>query len=250
MARLLYLGDIHGRTNDLGRITMSCDMRLEKHGEQSAIIQVGDFGFGFSDRAMTKWLEKRARRTYKTPIYTCMGNHDNWDLLYEMWKEQGQPDLVELVPDSNCFYVHRGSLVEIQGISHLFLGGAESIDKFSRIEGRDWWATEQPDKSEFDRFFDLFDNEKPNTVVTHEAPLRVELYRMRRNQSITAGGLEAVYKMSKHRPRRHYFGHHHKFQQWEIEGTKFYCCGLHGQFFERSTDYALGEYLSGGLVER
>lgn len=235
MSRILYVGDIHGRTNDLARITMSCDAK-----EDAVIVQVGDFGFGFPDRGLRKWLEKRARRAAKgnfvTPIYSCMGNHDNWDLLYEMREEQGNGDLVELVPGSNCYYVHRGGMVNILGIDHLFMGGAESTDAHLRKEGRDWWSREQPNKEEFDRFFDRFDNEKPNTIVSHDVPNRVELYRMRRNQSITPTQLEAVYKISKHRPRRHYFGHHHMLNQWKIDGTKFLCCGLHGQYYERGVN--------------
>jgi hypothetical protein len=30
---------------------------------------VGDFGFGFPDRAIVKWLEKRARKTNKTHLH-------------------------------------------------------------------------------------------------------------------------------------------------------------------------------------
>lgn len=236
MGRILYVGDIHGRLSDLGSITMSCDDKYANKGIESVIVQAGDFGFGFPDGSMIKWLEKRAKRSYKTPIFTCMGNHDNWDLLYEMWEEQGRPDLVELVPGSNCFYVHRGAMINIFGVKHLFFGGAESTDKHIRIEGRDWWAGEQGSKDEFDRFFEVFENEKPDTIVTHDAPLRVQLYRTRRNQSITPSSLEAVYRMSSHKPRRHYFGHHHKFDKWKVQGTKFYCCGLHGQYYERNLD--------------
>jgi Icc-related predicted phosphoesterase len=209
-------------------------MKHEKTGEKAVIIQVGDLGFGFPDRGITKWLEKRANKKYKTPIYTCMGNHDNWDLLSEMSNDQGDPDIIELVPGSNCFFVQRGVMMDIFGISHLFMGGAESTDKFHRTEGLTWWATEQPHRLEMDRFFEEFDKNKPNTVITHDAPLRIQLQRMRRNQSITAGGLESVYNLSDHKPRRHYFGHHHKLKQWKEQGTKFYCCGLHGQYFERS----------------
>ena len=234
MPRIVYAGDIHGRTNDIGKFTQSCDMRHENTEEESVIIQVGDFGFGFPDRTMIKWLRKRAEREYKTPIYTCMGNHDNWDLLEEMSREQNNTDLIELVPNSNCFFVQRGAMIDVFGISHLFLGGADSTDKHHRIEGRDWWAGEQPSSLELERFTKAFNEEKPNTIVSHDAPLRIPFERMRRNQSITAGGLEYAYRKSKHRPRRHYFGHHHKLKQYKDSGTKFYCCGLHGQYFERT----------------
>lgn len=231
MGRILYLGDIHCRLNDLGSVTQSTDAK-----QDSVIVQVGDFGFGFPGNEMLKWLEKRARKDYKTPIYTAFGNHDNWDLAYQLWEDQGQPDLVELFPESNCYYVHRSSLIEIFGISHLFLGGAESTDKHLRVEGRDWWSREEPNRDEFEKFFSIFDSEKPNTIVTHDVPLRVDLYRMRRNESFTPGMLEKVYSLSSHRPRRHYFGHHHMLKKWKVDGTKFYGCGLHGEYWEREID--------------
>lgn len=229
MSRILYVGDIHARINDLGRIVMSADSKKD-----AAIVQVGDFGFGFPDRAITLWLEKRAEKSgFKTPIYTCMGNHDNWDLLYDMWEERGRPDMFELVPNSNCFYVHRTSLIDIFGVSHLFLGGAESTDQHHRKSGISWWDREEASDQEFEKFFEVFDTQKPDTIITHDAPLRVELFRVRRNQSRTPNILERVYQLSKHRPRRHYFGHHHMLDKWKIDGTKFYCCGLHGEFHER-----------------
>ena len=72
---------------------------------------------------------------------------------------------------------------------------------------------------------------KPDVVVTHEAPLRVNVNRHDRYKNPTPRGLENVLKYCEHTPARWYFGHHHMFEKWEIEGTTFYCCGLHGQYY-------------------
>jgi hypothetical protein len=230
MAKIYYAGDIHGRLNDLGRIIQKAEAR-----SIDAIIQVGDFGFGFPDKGIRKFLEKRARQgRWTVPIYTCLGNHDNWNLAYELREEQGT-DIVELVPGSGCYYVHRGAYIEIAGIGHLFLGGAESTDKHKRKEDVNWWANEEPNKDEFDQFFFNLESFKPDTVVTHDAPLRVDIKRMRRNSSTTPNMLENVLKHSDYTPRRWYFGHHHVFERWKIKGTKFFGCGLHGDFWNRES---------------
>lgn len=232
MGTIFYVGDIHGRLADLGAIIQSAEAK-----GVSAIVQVGDFGWGFPGGTMTKFLEKRARQgKWTVPIYTCFGNHDNWYRIEEMREEQGNPDVIEIVPGSGCFYVARGHCIDIAGLKHLFLGGAESTDKHLRTDGVDWWATEEADRTEFDKFFDALENEQPDTVITHDAPLRVEIYRKRRRQSVTPNMLENALKLSEHKPRRWYFGHHHVFKKWKIQSTKFYGCGLHGEYWSRSFD--------------
>lgn len=229
--RILYLGDIHARTNELGSVVQSADAT-----EDTIIVQVGDFGFGFPDKNLEGWIEKRAYRNQKgkhtTPIYTCGGNHDNWDQLYDLQQQQ-QSDIVELYPNSKCYYVHRGAIVKLLDIEHLFLGGAYSTDKYRRVSGRDWWNREEPSYQEFEKFFKIFDEQKPNTVITHDAPTRVKIYRQDRDDCSTVKNMENVYLMSEHRPEFHYFGHHHMLESWDIEGTKFSCCGLHGEYYER-----------------
>lgn len=231
---IIYLGDCHGRLSSVDKVVQSAEARGVK-----AIVQVGDFSVfwpGPKD-ALDRWIIKRAQRDWKIEILTCGGNHDNWELFDELAEEQGT-DKVELYPNSGVFYVKRGSLIEIGGKSHLFLGGAETTDKADRHEGFNLWEhREEPSKEEFDVFFERFDRDKPEIIVTHDAPLRVKFKRLRRNTSVTPNMLENTLKLSKHKPKRWYFGHHHKLDKWKIGGTKFYCCGLHGQYWE----YKYGE---------
>lgn len=228
MMRIIYAGDFHGNLDALSRITQSCDKKAD-----SCIVQVGDFGFGFSDKAVRKWLEKRARISEKrfiTTIYTCLGNHDNWDLA-----DQIEGDVGQLVPGSYCFFVKRGTLFDIFGIPHLFFGGAESTDPEGRTPGVDWWAREQGSPEEFNLFKDNLS--RANTVVTHDAPLRVPLDRPNREFSLTTNQFELAYEEADNHPEYHFFGHHHMLNSWHIQNTHFQCCGLEGQYVERKVEF-------------
>ncbi|XOV87581.1 MAG: metallophosphoesterase [Pseudomonadota bacterium] len=232
MSSIFYVGDIHGQVDALGDVVQKAEALDDSSTPATAIVQVGDFGWGFSDKRLERWLEKRARqRKWSVPIYTCLGNHDNWYRLEELRSAAGSPSVFELAPGSGCFYVARGACIELGGINHLFLGGAESTDKHGRTEGVDWWRTEQPSAMEFDHFFYALASEEPEVVVTHEAPLRVRLERSGRETSMTPKMLEQAMLLSDHRPARWYFGHHHVRQCWQMGETDFYGCGLHGEYW-------------------
>lgn len=226
-----YAGDIHGRTND----TSALIQRAEAMGI-STLVQVGDFGvFGPRNCTLYKMIAKRARQNkWKTKIITCFGNHDNWDLYYELCMLYPDEDLLEIVPGSGVFVARRGSVIEIEGIKHLFMGGACSNDRHHRTEGVDWWDREEPDIEEFNDFFQAWETHKPDTILTHEAPLRVPIKRALRKSNTTVRMLDNAIKLSSHKPKRWYFGHHHRLEKWKIDGIKFYCCGLHGDYWERS----------------
>lgn len=225
---ILYCGDLHGRVNNLGDIVQSAEAK-----KIAAIIQVGDFGFGFPDDCWKGFLEKRSRQQkWKVPIYTCFGNHDNWNRIYEMREEQGS-DKVELFPNSGVYFISRGTVIDVDGISHIFMGGAESSDKQHRIENISWWDLEQPTHKEFELFFKNLEEQKPDTVIAHELPLRIEIRRTRRNQSYTPQMLENALNLSDHQPRHWLAGHHHILEKWKIKKAKFFCCGLHGQYWLR-----------------
>lgn len=225
MSGIYYAGDIHGCTPYVADI----DRQAIANGID-IIIQVGDFGCHFSRGCgIVKYFEKRLRQQRPGPTwYTCGGNHDNWEKWAELSEAQGNPEAVELAP--GCYFIPRGTSIELGGVSHLFFGGAESIDRHHRVEGVDWWPEEVPSAREFDRFFDKMEEDKPEVVVTHDAPLCVDLNRPGRELQSTPRSLQSVIKHGTHTPARWYYGHHHCMQKDTIEGTNFACCGLHGEF--------------------
>lgn len=224
---IIYAGDIHGRTQALEKL-----IEVAQGFDEAVIVQVGDFGFGMPSGTLAAWVNENKRSPVQ--LITALGNHENYDKVQALVNSQTQPTpLVELYPESNIYFARRGAFVEIFGISHLFLGGAESTDKHHRKEGYSWWAAEEPSAEEIADFEAKFQELKPNTIITHDAPLRVKLYRKNRNQSLVPNALERIYTKSEHQPRRHYFGHHHLLEQWKVGSTKFYCCGLEGDYHLR-----------------
>jgi len=220
---IFYAGDTHGRIDDV--------MEIEKKAVElgaKIIIQVGDFGIHFrKDCQLLEWFDTRSGGL---PWITCGGNHDNWPLWRSLPEvEMFEGTVTQLAP--GCFFAERGTALTLLGEKHLFFGGAESIDKVYRTEGVDWWEEETPSVMEINRFFDALESFQPDVVVTHEAPLRVNVNRVDRYKNTTPRMLENVLKHCDHTPTRWYFGHHHMLDEWDIDGITFYCCGLHGQYY-------------------
>ena len=223
---IFYAGDIHGKVDHVANID-----RAAVEAGATHVIQVGDFGarWGGIPCPIFRYFDKRARKGREGAIWiTCGGNHENWDKWNALAANQGHPDLVELAP--GCFFAQRGSVHEVAGVKHIFLGGAESTDKHVRISGEDWWAGETPTYAEFSLFAARLEDERPEVVVTHDAPLRVQIIRSQRKRAATPNNLENIIRLSDYSPARWYFGHHHSMDEYEVEGVRYICCGLHGQY--------------------
>lgn len=220
---IYYAGDTHGRVDAIKSIDAIAIQRGIK-----VVVQVGDFGCHFQPGMPCKVAAYFEEREAGPEWYTCGGNHDNWPEWMKLREAQGGADVVRLA--KGCFFVNRGTMIELDEKSHLFFGGAESTDQHMRSEGRDWWPSETPSRDEFYSFFDALNEGQPDVVVTHDAPLRVVIKRHNRDMNATPNGLEKALEHGDHHPRTWVFGHHHQVKTWTIEDTKFYCCGLHGQF--------------------
>jgi Icc-related predicted phosphoesterase len=219
------VGDLHGKAKHLEPIVKSAEERGIKY-----IIQVGDFGFKWPDNQTKKMDDYLANRDSKVQILTPGGNHEIWSLYDQLQREQDYPDKMEVFP--NCYWVKRGAVLDLDGISHLFFGGAESTNKTTLKENFNWWAREDGNQEEFDLFAKNLNELKPRVVVTHDAPLRVHYDRIRRKKSITPNQLEKILSASSHYPDKYFNGHHHSLNKRKISGIEFYDCGFHGQCWE------------------
>ena len=223
---IFYVGDLHGVITDFASIDHAAQRAGAKH-----IVQVGDLGLGFAgdNCRITKYFQKRSRQGKLTiPWITCGGNHDNYNLWNAKAEKQGNADLIELAP--GIHWAARGALIDLDGISHLFCGGAESTDKHNRTDGKNWWKEETPNYAEFSMFAQAMEEGKPQVVVTHDVPLRVNVFRVGRESQPTPRNLESAMKLSGHTPAKWFYGHHHITDIHEIEGTTFACCGLGGEY--------------------
>lgn len=189
---MILLGDIH------------CDLkiaeRLCKKYPAQTIVQLGDCGVGFAPLSLFEQLPVNFK--------FFRGNHDNPALCKQLPHYLG--DFGEFSIDNKKIFV---------------VGGADSIDKHLRVEGRDWWADEELDYKQCKACLDAWEASDAEILITHDAPqFLVENYFLIYDRSITRLLLEQIHLIRK--PKAHYFGHWHKRFEITSQGTKFRCVNI------------------------
>lgn len=155
---ILLLGDIHG---DVG-ILYDAIKKAEK-AEATALIQVGDFGL-FRGSANYEGF-RRATKDTQIPVYFIDGNHDDC----HRWTRE--TELLRIWDDCNLWYIPRGTVMEMDGRTIAFMGGAASIDKESRL--RYGWHWDKEENISPEEVLRLMDNAKGKTIdmlITHCPP--------------------------------------------------------------------------------
>ncbi|MCP4928812.1 MAG: hypothetical protein GY918_07120 [Gammaproteobacteria bacterium] len=214
---IYYVGDLHADIDAIKRIDKACT--------GGVVVQVGDLGIGFENPCP---IINYFVNTDGPQWFTCGGNHDNWD-----WYDGIHPPLCT-GSFGRLEWVRRGSIVDIEDQSHLFFGGAESVDKHHRISGKSWWCREVPSYIETTHFaaalFDCVD-----IVVAHDAPARVvdQMSTHHYTPSPFRHDLQCIFNSlnPKEHPKAWYFGHHHPVD-YDVQtpgndtNTNFVCLGI------------------------
>lgn len=122
------MGDIHGE------FLQSAFIINETNSIEGAdIVQVGDFGMGFHKKGYYENILARLNeklRKKDNRMFAFRGNHDDPEYFNGEWKYSN----LELVPDY--------TVLELGDERILCIGGAVSVDRISRTEGRSWWKGE------------------------------------------------------------------------------------------------------------
>ena len=156
-----------------------------------------------------------------------MGNHENYDLIKSCAVERVF-DAPAYKLNPRTFYLMNGEIYDIEGIKSFVFGGADSIDKASRIPYVSWWSEEIPSRGEFlkglsslernDWDIDLF--------LAHTCPTEVNTslfnYPFRLKDPVEDMLSQYEYEIQKNNPKKEYsflFGHHHNFKR----GDKYIC---------------------------
>lgn len=171
---MIYVtGDTHG-LEDFYKLHIFAGQHPELTKDDYVII-AGDFGGVWSEQTLTESL-----RYYTHLPFTVLfvdGNHENFDMInaypVETWKggkvHKIKPDIIHLM---------RGQVFEIEGKTIFTFGGATSIDKMYRTEGRSWWRQELPTFEELDEGvanLKRYGN-KVDYIITHSCPERAFAY--------------------------------------------------------------------------
>ena len=171
---MIYVtGDTHG-LEDFYKLHIFAGQHPELTKDDYVII-AGDFGGVWSEQTLTESL-----RYYTQLPFTVLfvdGNHENFDILnaypVSEWKggkvHKIKPDVIHLM---------RGQVFEIEGKTIFTFGGATSIDKMYRTEGRSWWRQELPTFEELDEGvanLKRYGN-KVDYIITHSCSERAFAY--------------------------------------------------------------------------
>lgn len=152
---MIILGDIHGGFQYLIELLVMFDFQNE------SIISVGDFGLGFdtlSSECMHLAMLNNSLRRRNIKLYVIRGNHDN----PSYWRDSNDSKDPGF---SNIILVRDYTVMIIENKNVLFIGGAISIDRSVRTEGRNYWKDEVIIRN--DEFIKSLPENSIDIVITH-----------------------------------------------------------------------------------
>jgi hypothetical protein len=207
MPKYRIVGDIHGMYEVLEKaLTSKYPYSKDPYTQ---LIQLGDFGAGFGNEPFEEdW--------FHNPSLTIIrGNHDS-------------PDL---------FKLHRPPFIlnwEIRG-DCLFICGAESIDRYRRIEGVDWWPNEELSYDQWQHLFDALETfystkgKVINYVFSHDAPLEyvkenlgLDIDLPSRTQNNLQFFIDYLIDNGLPKPKKWFHGHYHRSKISTWKNIEFY----------------------------
>jgi predicted phosphodiesterase len=206
--KISIIGDIHGKTESYQNIL--CNL---PDGQRS--IQVGDLGLGFKGVFLPELSEQHK---------WFRGNHDNPEKCRAHANYLGD---YGYLPEDKLFW----------------LAGAYSTDRLYRIEGISWWPDEELSIEELGKAVNLYEETKPEYVLSHECPTEAAVWILqslgliqgnRRSSdanSRTAQALQIMYEI--HQPKVWVFGHFHVDKTFHLKQnsrTEFHCVGELSQY--------------------
>lgn len=222
--QLIAIGDVHGEYETLNYL-----IHTRYKITDAYLCLLGDIGLGFHKENYYKTALGKLNESLKRNnnyIYAIAGNHD--DPAY--FKETNNPFSL-----SNITLLADYSELELLGKKILCVGGAISVDRIWRKEGKSYWKDEG---FVFDESFFSEGKKQYDIVLTHTRPgvcgsfkgfgeiehiflkdpiLRDELIK-------EAADMDRLYEMT--RPTLHLYGHFHKSMITQHENTTFRCLDI------------------------
>jgi hypothetical protein len=164
--RVMFLGDVHGQDRWVGHA-----IKVAAREKAQVVVQLGDFGYWEHQRSGVTYLdavEWHAAR-HRVVVLFIRGNHDNEPLLRARY-EPGPGGFVAVRP--HVWWIPDGHRWTWDGVSFVAAGGAFSVDVHSRVEGVDWWATEELSSKGAEQ---VIAGGHADVMVTHDCPAGVSL---------------------------------------------------------------------------
>lgn len=162
--RIAVAGDWHGHTAWARRVVREC----AEIGGVSLILQLGDFGV-WPGRQGKRYLDQMEEvcAQYGVEVWFVDGNHEDFSQLLSKPKDE----LGRGVVRPHLLHLPRGYRWTWDGRTWLALGGAASIDKALRHEGRDWWPEEELTREQAQAALEAG---PADVMVCHDYPAKVK----------------------------------------------------------------------------
>lgn len=168
---IYYTGDIHGEKYEIVRFCKRFNPTRE-----DTIIILGDVGANYYGDERDAEL-KAALNSLKPTILCIHGNHEirPWNLpSYTtkewnggiVWYEEAYPSVL---------FAKDGEIYDIEGLKHIAIGGAYSVDKYYRLARRyGWWEDEQPSEEIKQYVERQLKTHEVDVILSHTCPFKYE----------------------------------------------------------------------------
>ena len=200
---MIYItGDTHGDI-DYKKLLL---LKNENVSYDDYLIICGDAGICWSDKTFNYHLDLYNK--IKCTIIFIDGNHENFDMLNSFPVVSFKKAKMHQIND-HIFHVQRGEIMEIDGITFLCIGGAESIDKYLRTPFISWWPDEQISNHDIENAISNLEKVhfKVDYVITHCVDTPTVMNAFGFSPDSSTNQLNFIDKTVDY--KHWYFGHYH-----------------------------------------
>jgi predicted phosphodiesterase len=216
MFKFYVVGDTHG---DLSFASKVCKA-AERDGV-TTIFQVGDFGIWSKKDEDNYFLDKLNENAGLRGVhwYVTLGNHENYDMVEE-FQSVATGSFIP-VRENITVLGNKTAVFELQGVKFGSVGGAVSIDREMRIEGKSWWPQENTKYADVQRFMDLIDIMGPvDVLLTHDAPSTIEFDGFYKNDVLSNANRAMMDVVGDIARAKYWFhGHYHRALAYRYKDT-------------------------------
>ncbi len=164
--RVLAAGDWDTNTTRAVAVIQSAGMR-----GIDTVLQCGDFGFWTPGPATNQHLDsiEATCERFDVTLLWVDGNHECFPALYALPIDT-DTGLRPVRP--HIYHLPRGYRWTWHGRTWMALGGAHSLDRHARTEGRSWWPEEFLSDADMER---ATTGGPVDVIVAHDCPDRVDI---------------------------------------------------------------------------
>ena len=168
---IYYTGDIHGQKYEIERFC-----KRFKPTRDDVIVILGNVAANYSQGERDAELKKTLNKLRPT-ILCIHGNREirPWNIPTYKTKIWNGGAVWYEEEYSSVLFAKDGEIYDLEGLRHIAIGGAYSVDKFYRIaRGYGWWEDEQPSDEIKQYVEQQLKENKIDVILSHTCPFKYE----------------------------------------------------------------------------